>query len=91
MAGRGACSLGSVESPTLTQQAANNTKEQFANSPDLQSELENAIIAAYDAHTLMSTQALDSKAVQQALKDILLNHALLWEALRAKATESPAR
>ena len=38
----------------------------------------------------MSTQALNSKAVQQALKDILLNHAQLWEALRAKAPENPA-
>jgi type I restriction enzyme R subunit len=75
-----------LESPTLVQQAANNTKEQFANSPDLRSELTNAIMAAYDAHTLMSTQALNSEAIQRALKDILLNHARLWEALRAKAS-----
>lgn len=78
-----------LESPTLTEQASNNTKEQFANSPDLDSELQGAIMAAYDAHTLMSTQALNSKAVQQALKDILLNHALLWEALRDKTQRAP--
>ena len=58
---------------------------------DLYVRRRDTIMAAYDAHTLMSTQALNSKAVQQALKDILLNHALLWEALRAKATENPAR
>lgn len=55
-----------LESATLVQQAANNTKEQFANSPDLRSELTNAIMAAYDAHTLMSTQALNSEAVQRS-------------------------
>ena len=35
-----------LESETLKQQATNNTKEQFANSPDLKSELMNAIIGA---------------------------------------------
>ncbi|HLL02269.1 MAG TPA: DEAD/DEAH box helicase family protein [Myxococcaceae bacterium] len=74
-----------LESPTLAQQAANNTKEQFANSPDLRTEITNAIIAALDAHTLMSTQALNSEEVQAGLKDILLNHAQLWESLRARA------
>jgi type I restriction enzyme R subunit len=42
-----------LESPKLQQQAANNTREQFANSPDLNSELLNAIMSALDAHTLM--------------------------------------
>ena len=32
----------------------------------------------------MSTKALNSPAVQQGLKDILLNYAHLWETLRAK-------
>lgn len=73
-----------LESPTLAEQAANNTKEQFANSPDLQSEIMNAIIGAFEAHTLMSTQALNSEAVRDGIKDILLNHAQLWEALRSK-------
>ena len=35
-----------LESETLRQQAANNTKEQFANSPDLKTELMNAIMGA---------------------------------------------
>jgi type I restriction enzyme R subunit len=73
-----------LESERLQQQAANNTKEQFANSPDLKTELLNAIMSALDAHTLMSTQALNSTTVQNGMKDILLNHADLWEMLRAK-------
>jgi type I restriction enzyme R subunit len=74
-----------VESTTLQQQAANNTKEQFANSPDLKTELQNAIIASYDAHTAMSTKALNSPTVLLGLLDVLLNHSRLYEALRAKA------
>jgi len=71
-----------LESETLAKQAVNNTKEQFANSPDLNSELVNAIINALDAHTEMSSQALDSKEVQKGLKDILLGPAKLYEKLR---------
>ncbi len=74
-----------LESSKLQQQAASNTKEQFASSPDLNSELLNAIMGALDAHTLMSTQALNSPTVQRGMKDILLNHAGLWETLRNKA------
>jgi len=74
-----------LESETLQQQATNNTKEQFANSPDLKTELLNAIMGALDAHTSMSTQALNSETVQRGIKDILLNNAGLYENLRAKA------
>ena len=74
-----------LESETLRQQAANNTKEQFANSPDLRTELLNAIMGALDAHTSMSTQALNSEAVQRGIKDILLNNAGLYETLRDRA------
>jgi type I restriction enzyme, R subunit len=76
-----------LESERLRQQAANNTKEQFANSPDLKTELLNAIMGALDAHNLMSTQALNSATVQNGMKDILLNHARLYETLR----DQPAR
>jgi type I restriction enzyme R subunit len=77
--------LGKVaESATLQQQAANNTKEQFANSPNLKIELQNAIIDSLDAHTTMSTKALNSPAVMHGLLDILLNHAGLYERLRAQ-------
>ena len=71
-----------LESETLAKQAANNTKEQFANSPDLGTELVNAIINALDAHTEMSSQALDSAEVQDGLKEILLGPAKLYEKLR---------
>ena len=71
-----------LESERLQQQAANNTKEQFANSPDLKTELMNAIIAALDAHTAMSTQALESERVRDGLKDVLLGPAQLYETLR---------
>lgn len=71
-----------LESETLKQQAANNTKEQFANSPDLQTELMNAIIGALDAHTAMSTQALGSEDVRAGLQDVLLGPARLYEILR---------
>ena len=74
-----------VESSTLQQQASNNSKEQFANSPDLKNELQNAIIESYDAHTSMSTQALNSPIVLRGILDILLNHSQLYEALRARS------
>lgn len=74
-----------LQSETLRQQAANNTKEQFATSPDLDSELMNAIVDALDAHTSMSSKALNSEAVRKGLKSILLEHTGLWELLRDKA------
>ena len=78
--------LGKVaDSATLQQQAANNTKEQFANSPDLHTELQNAIIESYDAHTAMSTKALNSPIVLRGILDVLLNHAGLYETLRGRA------
>ncbi len=74
-----------LESEKLRQQAANNTKEQFANSPDLDAELMNAILDALDAHNSMSKKAIDSENVRKGLKNILLNHAGLWELLRGAA------
>lgn len=72
-----------MENETLRQQAANNTKEQFASSPDLSKALMNAIIDAYAAHETMSKQALDSERVREGLKDVLLGPAQLYEALRS--------
>lgn len=80
-----------MESDTLTQQAVSNSKEQFANSPDLNAELLNAIMDALAAHTSMSKQALDSKKVQEGLKEILLGPAELYESLRAKAAGGEGR
>lgn len=74
-----------LENETLIQQAANNSKEQFSNSPDLSTALLNAIMDALDAHTSMSTQALDSQRVRDGLKDTLLGPAQLYESLRARS------
>lgn len=74
-----------LESDTLAQQAANNTKEQFANSPDLANEILNAIMDALAAHSTMSTQALNSEKVRQGLQDVLLGPAKLYEELRERA------
>jgi type I restriction enzyme R subunit len=71
-----------LESATLSQQAAANSKKQFSNSPDLNKALLDAIIGALDAHQLMSIQALNSEAVREGMIDILLNHTNLYEDLR---------
>jgi len=78
-----------LESEKLIQQAANNQKEQFANSPDLKTELLNAIMSALEAHTAMSTQALNSETVRDGLKAVLLGPARLYEKLR-EMTEGTA-
>ena len=78
-----------MESDLLVQQAMNNTKEQFSNSPDFTSEQLNAIIDAFDAFSSMSKQALDSEKVRQGLKHILLGPAELYEALRSKGASRP--
>ena len=79
-----------LESLILVQQAANNTKEQFANSPDLSKELLNAIMDALAAHNAMSKQALESERVRSGLREILLGPAQLYEALRSRAEAAVA-
>jgi type I restriction enzyme R subunit len=74
-----------LENETLMRQAASNSKEQFANSPDLKDALLHAIMDALDAHQTMSTQALGSERVREGLRDILLGPAQLYEALRNKS------
>lgn len=74
-----------LESVVLVQQAVNNTKEQFASSPDLSSELLNAIMDALAAHNAMSKQALESERVRNGLREILLGPGQLYEALRSRA------
>jgi type I restriction enzyme R subunit len=73
-----------LESDVLVQQASNNTKEQFSNSPDLATGMLNAIMDAAAAHSEMSRQALESEKVRRGLMDVLLGPAQLYEALRAK-------
>ena len=73
-----------LQSETLAQQAANNTKQQFSNSPHLAKAIVDAVIDAMDAHQTMSQQALGSKRVQEGLRDVLLGPGQLYEALRAR-------
>ena len=61
-------------------QAANNTKQQFESSPDLDKHLEGAIMDSMDAFNQMSKQALIPKN-KNAIKDVLLGPAGLYEAL----------
>lgn len=75
-----------LESAVLVAQAKSNTKEQFANSPDLAAEIMNAVMDALAAHTTMSKQALDSSKVREGLKDVLLGPARLYETLRERQT-----
>jgi len=63
----------------------NNTKEQFAASPDLANEIMNAVMDALPAHTEMSKQALESETLRSDMKDVLLGAGKLWEELRGKA------
>ena len=73
-----------MESEKLIEQAVNNTKEQFANSPDLTSELINAVMDALTAHTAMSKQALESEKLRNDMKDVLLGVGRVWEGLRER-------
>lgn len=66
-----------LESKILIQQALNNSKEQFTNSPDLDNSLMNSIMEALDAHSLMSSQVLSSEDVRTGLKAVLLGPAKL--------------
>jgi type I restriction enzyme R subunit len=74
-----------LESKTLQLQAKNNSKEQFANSPDFDGGVLNAGMDALQAHSMMSEQLLNSAKVRLALKEFLLTHGGLYEALREQA------
>ena len=50
-----------LESEVLAQQAANNTKEQFASSPDLTRVFIDALIDSHSAQSNLSLQALNSE------------------------------
>jgi len=71
-----------LESETLRHQALSNTKEQFAASPDLSAELLRAVMDAFDAHNILSAQALNSESIRCGMQDLLLNQSKLYEALR---------
>ncbi|MGK9453003.1 type I restriction enzyme subunit R domain-containing protein [Acidithiobacillus caldus] len=68
----------------LVQQAIHSTKEQFADSPDLDRLLQDAVIDALASFTEMSRQALQSAQTLKELKEVLLGPAGLYEALRER-------
>ena len=71
-----------LESETLRQQAAANSKQQFSSSPDLGRELTNAIMDAMSAHQEMSRQALGSEGIRARILATLLGPGELWQELR---------
>ena len=79
-----------LQSEILLQQAENNSKGQFSNSPDLMNELTNAGMDAEAAHRIMSRQLLESESMRRAMLEILLGPCQLYEALRSKATAKRA-
>ena len=72
---------------TLVLQAKNNTKDQFASSPDLDREILNAIMETQENYGSMSRQALESEAVRKTIKEILLGPAKLYDLLRGEKKE----
>ncbi|SFP60036.1 type I restriction endonuclease subunit R [Pseudomonas borbori] len=74
-----------LESEVLTQQAANNSKEQFASSPDLTRVFIDALIDSHSAQSNLSLQALNSEQIQREVINLLLGPARLYEALRGQA------
>lgn len=80
-----------LQSETLAEQAANNTKQQFSNSPDLAQAIVDAVIDAMDAHQAMSQQALGSQKVRDGLREVLLGPGRLYEALRERTGGSSGR
>lgn len=76
-----------LESEILITQACNNSKEQFAASPDLNSAMQDAVMDALDAHQSMSKQVLESVEKQKRMMDILLGPGGLYEALQQRGSE----
>lgn len=73
-----------LENETLVEQAQNNSKEQFSNSPDLRKALMDAVIDSETSHRLMSTQAINSDRVREGILDALLQSGQLYELLRGQ-------
>ncbi|QTS86223.1 type I restriction endonuclease subunit R [Ectopseudomonas khazarica] len=76
-----------LESEVLAQQAANNTKEQFASSPDLTRVFIDALIDSHSAQSNLSLQALNSEQIQREVINLLLGPARLYEALRGQSSQ----
>ncbi|MGY0504262.1 type I restriction endonuclease subunit R [Luteimonas sp. e5] len=71
-----------IESPRLIEQAHNNSEAQFRASPDLPHSLVDALIDVFDAHQIMSRQALDSETVRAGMLRLLVGPMNLYQRLR---------
>jgi type I restriction enzyme R subunit len=60
-----------LESDILAQQAAANSKQQFAASPDFKNAMLNAAIEGIDNHQAMVKQMLGNERIQGKVADIL--------------------
>ena len=73
-----------LESNTLIEQAMNNSREQFAHSPDFDKETLHAVMDTLAAHSLMSKQALESPRLRSDIQAVLLGPGGLYEELRER-------
>ncbi|WP_256138055.1 hypothetical protein [Komagataeibacter swingsii] len=71
-----------VESEKLREQAQANTKDQFANSPDLQEEGMNATIELMEAHEKMGKQMLNDNALLRTVIAAIVKQGGLWDGLQ---------
>ena len=76
-----------LEYQVLIEQAMNSSKEQFADSPDLDTHIMDAIMEAMASFETMSNQALGSPDLRKELKKILLGPVNLYEALRDRGEQ----
>lgn len=76
-----------LESDLLVKQAANNTEEQFNNSPDLEKELLSAVMENMDTQQTLSAETLNSVEKLNGLLTILLDMGL-YKTLRRKDQQS---
>ncbi len=75
-----------LENPVLAQKAAANNKDQFAASPDFESAMMSAVVAAYENHMAMSEQVLKKNNVRAGLKEIRKD--LVYEAFEKNRPEA---
>ena len=73
-----------LENDTLIQQALNNTRDQFAESPDLERLFIDALIDSAEAQSKLDLAALKDKRIQTELLGLLLGPIGLYDALRER-------
>ncbi|GAN54833.1 type I restriction endonuclease subunit R [Tanticharoenia sakaeratensis] len=72
-----------VKDGRLVDQAAANTKDQFANSPDLKDAMHDAVISSMDVHGAIGQRLLADRTLLEAFALAMVQKGGLYEALRA--------